>query len=96
MEVLETAVGDEGSTFAGWSGACPGTENCIVTMDTAYQRQKAKTLCSHGRSLVLKPENLAAHLAMSTWPNLPTASIPKVGRLYLFGGCDMSSFAWLL
>ncbi|MDM8523025.1 hypothetical protein QUF80_06585 [Desulfococcaceae bacterium HSG8] len=30
-----TATADEGSEFAGWSGACTGTEACVITADQA-------------------------------------------------------------
>jgi hypothetical protein len=30
-----TATPDASSTFAGWSGACSGTGECVVTMDSA-------------------------------------------------------------
>ena len=33
--VTLTATADIGSTFTGWSGACPGTGGCVVTMDAA-------------------------------------------------------------
>ena len=33
--VTLTASGAAGSTFAGWSGACSGTDSCPVTMDAA-------------------------------------------------------------
>jgi hypothetical protein len=33
--VTLTAVADTGSTFTGWGGACSGTGDCVVTMDTA-------------------------------------------------------------
>ena len=32
--VTLTATPESGSTFAGWSGACPGTATCSVTMDS--------------------------------------------------------------
>lgn len=35
VAVTLTAVADQGSTFTGWSGACTGTETCVVTMDEA-------------------------------------------------------------
>ena len=35
--VTLTAVANTGSTFTGWSGACSGTGNCVVTMDQAQQ-----------------------------------------------------------
>lgn len=31
--VTLTASADSGSVFSGWSGACPGTDTCTVTMD---------------------------------------------------------------
>jgi hypothetical protein len=33
--VTLTATADEGSTFNGWSDACSGTADCVVTMDAA-------------------------------------------------------------
>ncbi len=33
--VTLTAVADSGSLFAGWSGGCSGTAECVVTMDQA-------------------------------------------------------------
>ena len=33
--VTLTATADEDSTFSGWSGACSGTADCMVTMDAA-------------------------------------------------------------
>ncbi len=35
LVVTLTATADVGSVFAGWSGACSGTGNCIVTMSAA-------------------------------------------------------------
>ena len=33
--VTLTAVSDSGFTFTGWSGACSGTADCVVTISTA-------------------------------------------------------------
>jgi hypothetical protein len=33
--VTLTAVAETGSTFTGWSGACSGTGNCVVTLNMA-------------------------------------------------------------
>lgn len=33
--VTLTAMPDVGSTFAGWTGACIGTDDCVITMDAA-------------------------------------------------------------
>ncbi len=35
QSVTLTATPASGSTFAGWSGACAGTGQCVVTMDAA-------------------------------------------------------------
>ncbi|MCB0037717.1 MAG: hypothetical protein KDE51_26980, partial [Anaerolineales bacterium] len=35
MLVVLTATPQTGSSFTGWSGACSGTESCVVTMDQA-------------------------------------------------------------
>ncbi|MGE0087623.1 MAG: choice-of-anchor I family protein [Desulfococcaceae bacterium] len=35
-DVTLTAVPDKGSVFAGWEGACTGTESCKVKMDQSY------------------------------------------------------------
>ncbi|MCP4684481.1 MAG: hypothetical protein GY867_03435, partial [bacterium] len=34
-DVTLTATADAGSTFTGWSGACSGTGDCVLTMDAA-------------------------------------------------------------
>ncbi|MCB8986811.1 MAG: hypothetical protein H6661_03565, partial [Ardenticatenaceae bacterium] len=36
-EVTLTAVPDTGSTFTGWSGACSGTGDCVVTVEAAAE-----------------------------------------------------------
>jgi large repetitive protein len=42
--VTLTAVSNTGSTFTGWSGACSGTEVCVVTVDTAQEVAATFTL----------------------------------------------------
>ena len=36
-KVTLTATPNDGAKFSGWSGACGGTENCVVTLDAAQQ-----------------------------------------------------------
>ena len=42
--VTLTAAADAGSAFAGWSGACTGSGNCVVTVDAAKSVTAAFTL----------------------------------------------------
>ena len=45
-QVTLTAMPDPGSSFAGWSGACSGTGNCITTLNNAQNVTATFTLSS--------------------------------------------------
>ena len=45
--VTLTATADSGSTFAGWSGACGGAGDCVVTMDAAKSVTATFDLLGH-------------------------------------------------
>jgi ABC-type phosphate transport system substrate-binding protein len=68
-EVTLTATPAEGSTFAGWSGACSGTGSCTVTMSAARE-VTAEFVLSGGSSYSLK-------VTKSGIGSAPITSTPK-------------------
>jgi len=50
-EVTLSAVATTGSTFTGWSGACTGTGDCVVTMDAAKSVIASFTLNTYSLSV---------------------------------------------
>jgi len=51
--VTLTAVSDPSSHFAGWSGACTGTGDCVVTMNAAQQVTATYTLIQHSLTVTV-------------------------------------------
>jgi hypothetical protein len=52
-EVVLTAVTDPGSTFTGWSGACSGTGDCIVTVEAAAEVTATFTINQYNLTVTL-------------------------------------------
>jgi len=49
--VTLTASASSGSEFSGWSGACAGTDSCVVTMDAAKSVTAGFALVTHSLSV---------------------------------------------
>jgi len=92
--VLLTASASNGSTFAGWSGACAGSSACIVTIDAVktaiakfdqVQQQQQRPNCvvpnvKRKRLAAAKRRIVAAHCRVGKVTKAKSKTVPK-GRV---------------
>lgn len=64
LSVLLTAVAAEGSTFAGWSGACTGSDGCTVSMmqnrTVGALFERSSTTCPYDDTLTLSGQTISS------------------------------------
>jgi hypothetical protein len=70
--VTLAVTADPGSQFAGWSGACGGKGNCIVTMDAAKSVTATFTLINPPSTFTLTVTKSGQGAVVSTTPPSPS------------------------
>ena len=99
--VTLTAAAETGSTFAGWGGACTGTQTCVVTIDQAQQVSADFTLEAYEVSVSLDgvgsggvssdPPGITCDSAGGGWPTACSANFDYGTLLTLTASADTGS-----